>query len=74
MSTDRQCDMARPRDRGISPVIGIVLMIVITVIIAAVVGLKAFGVTDRLPDAPRQTSPTARRTSTAATADARQSM
>lgn len=43
--------MARPRDRGISPVIGIVLIVAITVIIAAIAGVTAFGVTDRLPDA-----------------------
>lgn len=42
--------MFRTRDRGVSSVIAVVLVVAITVIIAAVVGATALGFTDRLPN------------------------
>jgi flagellin-like protein len=42
--------MASGADRGVSTVIGVVLVVAITVIVAAVVGATALGFTDRLPN------------------------
>jgi flagellin-like protein len=36
-------------DRAVSPVVGVVLMVAVTVLLAAVVGVMALGVTDRQP-------------------------
>ena len=44
--------MSRPLrdDRAVSSVIGVVLVVAITVIVAALVGAASLGVTDRIPD------------------------
>jgi len=41
-------------NRSVSPVIGTILVVAITVILAAVIGATAFGYTDRLTDSPPQ--------------------
>lgn len=46
----RRGSTLRERSRGISPVVGGVLMVALVVIIGAVVAATAFGVTDRLDD------------------------
>lgn len=44
--------------RGVSPVIGVVLMVAITVILASVVGVMVTGIGDQGPDAPQYTTVT----------------
>jgi len=45
---------ATDNDRSVSPVIGVILMVAVTVIIAAVIGAAAFGFTDRFTESPPQ--------------------
>jgi len=40
-------------DRGVSPVIGVILMVAITVILAAVIGTFVLGLGDSLQQAPQ---------------------
>ncbi|GAB7093313.1 hypothetical protein JCM30237_04650 [Halolamina litorea] len=42
-------------DRGVSPVIGVILMVAITVILAAVIGTFVLGLGDSLEQAPQST-------------------
>ncbi len=42
-------------DRGVSPVIGVILMVAITVILAAVIGTFVLGLGDSLQQAPQST-------------------
>lgn len=43
----------REDDRGVSPVIGVILMVAITVILAAVIGTFVIGLGDNIEDAPQ---------------------
>jgi len=43
----------RDNDRGVSPVIGVILMVAITVILAAVIGTFVLGLGDSLQQAPQ---------------------
>ena len=45
----------RDSDRGVSPVIGVILMVAITVILAAVIGTFVLGLGDSLNQAPQST-------------------
>lgn len=45
----------RNEDRGVSPVIGVILMVAITVILAAVIGTFVLGLGDQLEQAPQTT-------------------
>lgn len=45
----------RDSDRGVSPVIGVILMVAITVILAAVIGTFVLGLGDSLNQAPQAT-------------------
>ncbi|GAB7093314.1 hypothetical protein JCM30237_04660 [Halolamina litorea] len=45
----------RDSDRGVSPVIGVILMVAITVILAAVIGTFVLGLGDSLQQAPQAT-------------------
>ncbi|OJH49500.1 type IV pilin [Methanohalophilus portucalensis] len=37
---------------GIVPAVGIILMLIITIILAAVIGISAFDITDKLKEPP----------------------
>jgi len=43
-------------ESGVSPVIGVILMVAVTVIIAAVIGSSALGLSDQVSDSPPQAS------------------
>ena len=47
-------DSRSENERAVSPVIGVILMVAITVILAAVIGVMVFGLADDLGDSPTQ--------------------
>ena len=54
-TTDPRSRVTRERtDRAVSPVIGVILMVAITVILAAVIGVFVLGLADDLGDGPTQ--------------------